>query len=287
MNLKELIRSVRRIQFKSQSLTHQKRLGEVSSSFKGFGMNFSEVREYQFGDETRFIDWNVTARYNRPHVKVFEEEKEQVNMLMIDVSKSMDFESDQKSKKQTLIELFATISFSCAFNKDRVGAIFFSNKVERYFEPKGGVKNIWMIAMELMEWESTASHSELMAPLSFLRSLKLKRYRLFLMSDFHFENPEKQLDSLVKTKRKNRTYVLNVRGYLENGLPLRGFYQLINSETGKKTWHNGFSNKVRNQLAKQTESVKSYWKKECRKSNMQYMELTSQDDVFKKLNGLI
>ena len=92
MSLKELIRSVRRIQFKSQGLTNQKRLGEVSSSFKGFGMNFSEVREYQFGDETRFIDWNVTARYNRPHVKVFEEEREQVNMLMIDVSKSMDFQ---------------------------------------------------------------------------------------------------------------------------------------------------------------------------------------------------
>ncbi|MEJ6588631.1 MAG: DUF58 domain-containing protein [Crocinitomicaceae bacterium] len=287
MSLKELIRSVRRIQFKSQGLTNQKRLGEVSSSFKGFGMNFSEVREYQFGDETRFIDWNVTARYNRPHVKVFEEEREQVNMLMIDVSKSMDFQSDQKSKKQTLIELFATISFSCAFNKDRVGAIFFSDKVERYFEPKAGIKNIWMIAMELIEWESRAKHSELIVPLSFLRSLKLKKYRLFLLSDFHFEDTEKQVEALVKTKRKNRIYVLNVRQNLETALPLRGFYQLINSETGSKTWHNGFSNKIRNRLSDQTETLKTYWKNQCRKSNMHYMELTSQDDIFKKLNKLI
>jgi uncharacterized protein (DUF58 family) len=116
---------VRRIQFKTQSLTYQNRLGEVSSSFKGFGMSFSEVREYQFGDETRFIDWNVTARYNKPHVKVFEEEREQVNILMIDVSKSMDFGGDEKSKNQLIVELYATIAFSCALNKDRVGVLFF------------------------------------------------------------------------------------------------------------------------------------------------------------------
>jgi len=287
LSLKELIRSVRRIQFKTQSLTYQNRLGEVSSSFKGFGMSFSEVREYQFGDETRFIDWNVTARYNKPHVKVFEEEREQVNILMIDVSKSMDFGGDEKSKNQLIVELYATIAFSCALNKDRVGVLFFSDKVERYFEPKAGMKNIWMIAMQLMEWKNKSAHSDLQEPLRFLRALKLKRFRLFVLSDFHFERNTLQKEALVKTKGKNRVYALNVRDRMESTIPLRGFYQLIHAETGARTWYNGFSKKRRDLLMKLETNARQYWKNECRKNNIHYMELSGEVDVFKKLNGLM
>ena len=287
MNIKELIRSVRRIQFKTQSLTHQNRLGEVSSSFKGFGMNFSEVREYQFGDETRFIDWNVTARYNRPHVKVFEEEREQVNILLIDVSKSMDFGSSKRSKKELMIELYATIAFSCALNKDKVGVLFFSDKVERYFEPKSGMKNIWMIAMQLMEWKNESIHSDLQEPLRFLRALKLKRFRLFVLSDFHFERKILQKEALVRTKKKNRVYALNIRDQMESNIPLKGFYQIIHAETGERSWYNGFSKKKRNELMGLEHKTRQYWKNECRKNNIHYMELSGEVDVFKKLNGLM
>ena len=287
MNIKELIRSVRRIQFKTQILTHQNRLGEVSSSFKGFGMNFSEVREYQFGDETRFIDWNVTARYNRAHVKVFEEEKEQVNILMIDVSKSMDFGSKKKSKRELLVELYATIAFSCALNKDKVGVLFFSDKVERYFEPKLGMKNIWMIAKHLIEWQNESAHSDLQEPLRFLRSLKLKRFRLFLLSDFHFEKNKLQKEALVRTKKNNRAYALNVRDQMESNIPLKGFYQIVHSETGKRSWYNGFSRRKRNALQALEYQERQYWNNECRKNNIYYMEFSGEVDVFKKLNGLI
>tara|TARA_B100001287_G_C22685626_1_gene533373 strand:- start:5564 stop:6355 length:792 start_codon:yes stop_codon:yes gene_type:complete len=262
-------------------------LGEVSSSFKGFGMNFSEVREYQFGDETRFIDWNVTARYNRAHVKVFEEEKEQVNILMIDVSKSMDFGSKKKSKRELLVELYATIAFSCALNKDKVGVLFFSDKVERYFEPKLGMKNIWMIAKHLIEWQNESAHSDLQEPLRFLRSLKLKRFRLFLLSDFHFEKNKLQKEALVRTKKNNRAYALNVRDQMESNIPLKGFYQIVHSETGKRSWYNGFSRKKRNALQALEYQERQYWNNECRKNNIYYMEFSGEVDVFKKLNGLI
>tara|TARA_B100001063_G_C16728878_1_gene538071 strand:- start:168 stop:956 length:789 start_codon:yes stop_codon:yes gene_type:complete len=262
-------------------------LGEVSSSFKGFGMNFSEVREYQFGDETRFIDWNVTARYNKPHVKVFEEEREQVNILMIDVSKSMDFGSSERSKKELMIELYATIAFSCALNKDRVGVLFFSDKVERYFEPKSGMKNIWMIAMQLIEWKNESVHSDLLEPLRFLRALKLKRFRLFLLSDFHFERNKLQKEALVRTMRKNRVYALNVRDQMESNIPLKGFYQIVHAETGERSWFNGFSWKKRNALKTLEHEARQYWKNECRKNNIHYMELSGEVDVFKKLNGLM
>tara|TARA_B100000609_G_scaffold4157_1_gene3247 strand:+ start:1093 stop:1956 length:864 start_codon:yes stop_codon:yes gene_type:complete len=287
VNLKELIRSVRRIQFKTQNLTHQNRLGEVSSSFKGFGMSFSEVREYQFGDETRFIDWNVTARYNRPHVKVFEEEREQVNLLLIDVSKSMDFGGAKRTKKQLIVELYATIAFSCALNKDKVGVLFFSDKVERYFEPKSGIKNIWMIAMQLIEWKQESNDSDLQEPLRFIRALKLKRFRLFVLSDFHFDRNTLQKEALIKTKRKNRVYVLNVRDRMESKIPLKGFYQLIHSESGLRTWHNGFSKRSRDRLLQFELDSRQYWKNECRKNKIHYMELTGDVDVFKKLNGLM
>ena len=250
-------------------------------------MNFSEVREYQFGDETRFIDWNVTARYNRPHVKVFEEEREQVNILMIDVSKSMDFGSSKRSKKELMIELYATIGFSCALNKDKVGVLFFSDKVERYFEPKSGMKNIWMITMQLMDWKNESIHSDLQEPLRFLRALKLKRFRLFVLSDFHFERKMLQKEALVRTKKKNRVYALNIRDQMESNIPLKGFYQIIHAETGERSWYNGFSKKKRNELMVLEHKTRQYWKNECRKNNIHYMELSGEVDVFKKLNGLM
>ena len=250
-------------------------------------MSFSEVREYQFGDETRFIDWNVTARYNKPHVKVFEEEREQVNLLMIDVSKSLDFGSKRKTKKDIVTELFATIGFSCALNKDRVGAIFFSDRVECYFEPKVGIKNIWMIASKLMNWESHEKKSSLSNALSFLRSARLKKFRLFILSDFHFEQSEVQRDALIKTKKNNRVYVVNVGDEAEASTPRFGFYKFINNETGLATWNNGFSKRKIELHEKYFEANKLFWKNECRKSKMHYLEVSNNEDVFKKLNGLI
>ena len=285
MNLKEIIKSVRRIELKAKSFSNQNFSGLDRSASKGLGMNFSEVREYQLGDETRFIDWNVTARYNNPHVKVFEEEREHVNMFFIDVSGSVDFGGGERTKKRVIIELFATMAFSCSMNQDKIGAVFFSDEVVKYFIPKKGKKHVWTMLKYLIENEFKSKSSDPSSAFDFFQKTKWKKYRLFLFSDLLFSDPMQSISALKKTKSKNQAFVIRVYDELENRLPIKGFYQLINSETGLRTWVNGFSTNVQNSMRKTNEKNELLWKDECKRGKILLTSISTQSDIYSKLNG--
>ncbi len=255
------------------------------SSSKGLGMNFSEVREYHFGDETRFIDWNVTARYNNPHVKVFEEDREHVNVFFIDVSGSLDFGEKNRSKRRVLIELFATMAFSCAHNQDKIGAVFFSDQVVKYFEPKKGHKHVWQMLQFLIENEFDSASSDPTVAFTFFQKTKWQKYRVFLFSDLIFSNTNEVIDSFKKVKKKNQAHVVKVYDKLEFSAPVYGFYQLVNAESGISSWFNGFSSKTKKEYKKLHNEIDQIWKKESRKANIHLSSLATDDDIFSKLNG--
>ena len=285
MNVKEIIRSIRRIELKTRSFSNQNFSGMDKSSSKGLGMNFSEVREYHFGDETRFIDWNVTARYNDPHVKVFEEDREHLNVFFIDVSGSLDFGAKNRSKKRVLIEMFATIAFSCVLNQDKIGVVLFSDEVVKYYEPKKGHKYVWQILKFLIENDFSSSSSDPTVAFTFFQKTKWQKYRVFLLSDLIFSNTNQVISAFKKVKKKNRAYVLKVYDNLELNIPAPGFYQLVNSESGLMSWVNGFSSKAQNEFERVHNEVDQIWTLECKKSKILHCSLSTEDDIFSVLNG--
>ena len=255
------------------------------SPSKGLGMNFSEVREYQFGDETRFIDWNVTARYNQPHVKLFEEDREQVNVFFIDVSGSLDFGSKNRSKRLLLIELFATMAFSCTMNQDKIGVVFFSDKVVKYFEPKKGHKHVWHMLKFLIENHFDSASSDPISAFTFFQKTNWRKYRAFLFSDLIFSNTNKVIDAFKKVKKQNQAYVVKVYDELESRVPSPGFYQLVNAESGLSTWVNGFSIKTKEEYKRLHIEIDEVWQMECRKAKILLCSLATNENIFKKLNG--
>jgi uncharacterized protein (DUF58 family) len=255
------------------------------SSSKGLGMNFSEVREYHFGDETRFIDWNVTARYNNPHVKVFEEDREHVNVFFIDVSGSLDFGAKTRSKRQVLVELFASMAFSCAHSQDKIGAVFFSDEVVKYFEPKKGHKHVWHMLQFLIENDFNSAASDPTLAFTFFQKTKWQKYRVFLFSDLIFSNTNEVIDAFKKVKKKNQAHVVKVYDKLELMAPLPGFYRLVNAESGISSWVNGFSSKTKKEYKQLHAEIDQLWMKECRKANIHISSLATDDDIFSKLNG--
>jgi len=181
---KELIKKIRRLEIKTKGLTKHIFSGEYHSAFKGRGMAFSEVRDYAFGDEVRTIDWNVTARYNNPYVKVFEEERELTVMLVIDISGSEEFGSSEKTKKELALEIAAVLAFSAISNNDKVGAILVSDQMERYISPEKGKKHALIILRELIEFKAKSKLTNLNEGLKFLRNTQKKRTITFVISDF-------------------------------------------------------------------------------------------------------
>ena len=285
MKLNDIIKSVRRIELKTKSFSNQNFSGMDQSSFKGLGMNFSEVREYHLGDETRFIDWNVTARYNSPHVKVFEEEREHVNMLFIDISGSLDYGNSNRTKKRVIIDLFATVAFSCSINQDKTGAIFFSDKVVKYFEPKKGKKHVWSMLKYLIEHNEESKSSDPTSAFSFFNKTKWKKYRMFLFSDLLFSDSAPIIASFKKTKNRNIAFVVRVYDDMECDIPIRGFLQFIHSESGEIFWVNGFSKAIKNKIKNAHEQNGSLWTNECKKSNIHLASISTGDDIYLKLNG--
>ena len=198
MDAKAILEKIKLLEIKTKSLTKQVFSGEYHSAFKGRGMTFSEVREYQTGDEIRTIDWNVTARFNEPFVKVFEEERELNVVLVIDVSSSQDYGIHEKSKKELALELAAVLSFSAIANNDKIGAIFYSEKMEKYVRPKKGRKHALVILRELSQQDSVNRKTNLVEALKFLRNTEKKRSVVFVISDFIDENA--YLDALSHTR---------------------------------------------------------------------------------------
>jgi uncharacterized protein (DUF58 family) len=229
----DLIKKVRKIEIKTRGLSNQLFSGEYHTAFKGRGMAFSEVREYQSGDDVRLIDWNVTARSGDAYIKVFEEERELTTMLLVDVSGSKIFGTGEQSKKDLITELSAVLSFSAIQNNDKVGVIFFSDKVEKYIPPKKGKSHILRIIRELIEFEPESKKTDIGAALEFFTSVIKKKAIVFLMSDFispDFENP------LRIAAKRHDLIAVKLFDDKEFTLPNIGLINVVDSETGKTMW---------------------------------------------------
>lgn len=233
METSELLKKVRKIEIRSKGLTNQVFTGSYHSAFKGRGMSFSEVRNYTYGDDVRAIDWNVTARFDEPFVKVFEEERELTVMLLIDVSKSSYFGTKSQFKQEFMAEIAAVLAFSAIQNNDKVGVLFFSDKVEKYIPPKKGKKHVLLIIRELLNIEPVKSGTRIDIALEYFNNLVKRRSIAFLMSDF---NSESYTDALRITSKRHDIIGLHIYDPMEKALPEIGLVQMEDLESGKRIW---------------------------------------------------
>jgi uncharacterized protein (DUF58 family) len=247
MDHQALLKRVRTIELKTRGMTQQVFSGEYQSAFKGRGMSFSEVRNYQFGDDVRSIDWNVTARFREPYVKIFEEERELTILLIVDLSGSMYFGQTDDSKFVTAVEAVATLAFSAAKKNDKVGAVLVTDKVEKYIPPEKGIKHVYALLKALIYFEPNRTLTNLEAGMKYAVNVQKKRSICFLISDF-MDLPAIK-DGLVTLSRKHDLVALQLEDEGENTLPNVGYVQWINAETGATTWVDTSSAKVRHEYA--------------------------------------
>ena len=243
METSELLKRVRKIEIKTRGLSKNIFAGEYHSAFKGRGMTFSEVREYQYGDDIRNIDWNVTARHNRPYVKIFEEERELTVMLMIDVSASRNFGTISKLKKNQITEIAAVLAFSAIQNKDKIGVIFFSDKIEKFIPPKKGRTHILHIIRELIDFYPEDKQTDIEQALEYMTNSIKKRCTCFVISDFIDEHDFAH--ALAIANRKHDVVALRVYDPRENQLPPVGMMYLRDAETGEQMWVDTSDKKLR------------------------------------------
>ena len=250
----DLIKRVRKIEIKTRGLTRQVFAGEYHSAFKGRGMSFSEVREYQYGDDIRNIDWNVTARYSDPYIKVFEEERELTVMLLVDVSGSREFGSEVQLKKNMITEISAVLSFSAITNNDKIGVILFSDKVEKFIPPQKGRQHILRIILELINFKPTSRKTDIAEALRYMTNAIKKRCTTFVLSDFinssEGYNKLDEFENAVKiANNKHDLVALRVYDKRETELPNIGLVKIKDAETAKEQWVDTSNKKVRTQYA--------------------------------------
>jgi uncharacterized protein (DUF58 family) len=243
----DLLKKVRRIEIKTRGLSRHIFAGEYHSAFKGRGIAFSEVREYQYGDDIRSIDWNVTARFNHPYVKVFEEERELTVMLLIDVSGSGNFGTSVTYKRDIMTEVAAVLSFSAIFNNDKIGVIFFSDRVEKFIPPLKGRKHILRIIRELLDFKPESKMTSLDAPLRFLTNAIKKRCTAFVISDFLVPDFE---EALRIASSKHDIVALKVFDPVEQSIPDLGLIKVLDSESGTEKWIDTSSSSTRDAYGK-------------------------------------
>ncbi|MBO5876109.1 MAG: DUF58 domain-containing protein [Bacteroidales bacterium] len=248
MSANDLLKKVRKIEIKTRALSHQIFAGEYHSAFKGRGMAFSEVREYQYGDDVRNMDWNVTARLRSPYVKVFEEERELTVMLLVDVSRSRLFGTAGSSRKDVLAEIAAVLSFSAIINNDKVGALFFSSKVEKFIPPKKGRTHLLHIIREIIEFEPSEDGTDISEALRYLTNALKKKCAAFLLSDMIDVNPDgtpRYEEALKVAVNRHDLSVIEVYDRRERSLPDVGLVNIKDSETGEVAWVDTSSRKMR------------------------------------------
>lgn len=284
METSELLKKVRRIEIKTRGLSRNIFAGQYHSAFKGRGMAFSEVREYQYGDDIRDIDWNVTARYVRPYVKVFEEERELTVMLLIDVSGSRDFGSVNVMKKEVITEIAATLAFSAIQNNDKIGVVFFSDKIEKFIPPQKGKKHILYIIRELIDFKPQDTKTDIGQVLKFLTNAIKKRCTTFLVSDFIDKDGFK--DALTIANRKHDVVAIQVYDRRETELPSVGLMKIKDAETGADRWIDTSSARVR-------EAYKEWWNRRqtimsdsFKKCRVDSVSIRTEDDYVKALIAL-
>ncbi|HPJ82449.1 MAG: DUF58 domain-containing protein [Bacteroidales bacterium] len=253
MMSENLLKNVRKIEIKSRGLTHQIFAGQYHSAFKGRGIAFSEVREYQFGDDIRDMDWNVTARMNAPYIKVFEEERELTVVLLIDVSGSRWFGTQKKLKKELLAEVAAILSFSASINNDKVGALFFSDKVEKFIPPKKGRSHLLHIIREMLEFEPVSRQTNISEALRFLTNAIKKRCTAFLLSDLMdldtTEQPRFE-EALKIATNKHDLAAIQIYDQRETELPDVGLVRMLDAETNREQWIDTSGRRVRDNYAR-------------------------------------
>ena len=280
MDTKELLKKVRKIEIKTKRLSDHIFGGEYQSTFKGRGMAFSEVRQYQFGDDVRAIDWNVTARYNDTFIKVFEEERELTMMLIIDISGSNFFGSDSLFKNEYVTELAATLAFSATKNNDKVGLILFTENVELYIPPKKGKSHVLRIIRELLEFKSESKKTDINIPLKFVSNILKNRSIAFIISDFISKNYS---NSLKIFSSKHDVTGIRIYDKTEEIIPNLGVIDITDNETGAKLTVNTGSKNVRKKYSEYYNSKRNEFIDFFKKSASGIIECNTQDDYQKKL----
>ena len=280
MNTKELLKKVRKIEIKTRKLSNNIFGGEYHSAFKGRGMTFSEVRKYQYGDDVRTIDWNVTARYREPYVKVFEEERELTLMLLVDISGSSNFGTRTKLKNEILTEIAATLAFSALNNNDKVGLVLFSNKIELFIAPKKGKIHILRIIRELLNYESTSLKTNISKALEFLSLVQKKKAIIFILSDFIDSDYSKSVQLLSK---KHDLTGVRIFDLFEKELQKSGLLFVNDAETGRKLWINSSSKKVRESYNLSFRKNADYFKNSFSKNGAGAIALSTNDEYVKTL----
>ncbi|MFD2941058.1 MULTISPECIES: DUF58 domain-containing protein [Flavobacterium] len=282
MDTKELLKKVRKIEIKTKRLSNHIFSGEYHSSFKGRGMTFSEVRQYQYGDDIRNIDWNVTARYNEAHVKVFEEERELTMVLMVDISGSESFGSKNQFKKDIVTEIAATMAFSATQNNDKIGLILFSDTVELYIPPKKGRSHVLRIIRELIEFEPKSHKTDIAQALKFLSGTQKKKAIIFMISDFMSDSYEHTLKIASKKHDITGVRVYDIR---EEKIPNLGMVTMLDAETGKLQLVDTGSKAVRMNYEKHYQEKLNYFKDTFRKSGAGIVNTRVDENYVTKLLG--
>lgn len=284
MDSSELISKVRKIEIKTRGLSSNIFAGQYHSAFKGRGMAFAEVREYQYGDDVRDIDWNVTARFHRPYVKVFEEERELTVMLLVDVSGSLNFGTHGETKSEMVTEIAATLAFSAIQNNDKIGVIFFSDRVEKYIPPKKGRKHILYIIREMLDFQPLSKKTDIAVALEYLGRMQKHRCTAFMMSDFYdrkdFEKP------LQICRSRHNLIGIQVYDPLLKQLPDVGIIRLQDAETGHEQYIDTSSKAVR-------KAHQQYWaertdalRKTFQRNSVDYISVATDGDFVKALRQM-
>src|SRR5574344_1513052 len=284
METSEILKKVRQIEIKSKGLSNNIFAGQYHSAFKGHGMVFSEVREYQYGDDVRDIDWNVTARFNHPYVKVYEEERELTVMLMIDVSGSLEFGTRTQMKKDMVTEIAATLAFSAISNNDKIGVIFFSDRIEKYIPPKKGRKHILYVIREMLDFHAESRGTDVKMALEYLQNVMKRRCTAFVLSDFYTRGDFER--TLTIANRKHDVVAIQVYDVLQRELPDVGLVKVKDAETGHEMYIDTSSSKLRRRHHGYWKSREAGLKQTFNRSNVDNVSIATNEDYVKSLMAL-
>ncbi len=281
----DILKRVRKIEIKTRGLSNEIFAGKYHTAFRGRGMSFSEVREYRAGDDVRDIDWNVTARSSKPYIKVYEEERELTMMLLVDVSASRSFGSTSHTKKNVITEIAAVLAFSAAQNNDKVGCIFFSDKIEKFIPPKKGKSHILMIIRELLQFKPESNRTALSEAVRYLTNVNKKRCTTFILSDFINSRTDRQAaeDALKIATGKHDLVGIRVWDPREAELPDVGIVELEDSETGRKVWVDTSSRRVREHYATSWQEREQQIEELLRRNRIDSVKISTDEDYVSSL----
>lgn len=284
MDTKELLKKVRKIEIKTRELSQNIFAGEYHSAFKGRGMMFSEVRDYQYGDDVRDIDWNVTARHNKPFVKVYEEERELTVMLLVDMSGSGLFGAYGPEKRDIITEIAATLAFSASQNNDKIGAMFFTDKIEKYIPPRKGKGQILLIIRELLDFKPDSERTNIADAVKYFANASKRHCTAFLISDFIDKSDYEQAVQIAR----NRHYLMAIQVYDKRDalMPNIGLVRFVDLESGKTQWIDTSSSSTRKQYGKWWYNRQQEMSNVLRSSRVDFVSVSTDDDYVKALKNL-